>query len=117
VGPILPKEAGRELITVGWRSSVAGIVAGEAWVVIGGRGAVFRARGGVAKLLSLVNFSLNNQRVGGKEEVFSGAEGGAAELVRWSSGREKKSGRGRCGTWRSSRQPFYRRPRGGEQRC
>jgi hypothetical protein len=69
VGPILPEEAGRKLITVGWRSSVAGIIAGEAWVVIGGRGAVFRARGGVAKLLSLVNFSLNNQRVGGKESA------------------------------------------------
>ena len=56
----MPKEAGRELITVGWRSSVAGIVAGEAWVVIGGRGVAFRVRGGVVKLLSLVNFPLNN---------------------------------------------------------
>jgi hypothetical protein len=85
----LPEEARRELITVGWRSSVAGIFVGEAWVVNGGWGAVFRARGGVGKLLSLVNFSLNNQRVGGeKEEGFTGAEGGAAKLVRWTSGRE-----------------------------
>ena len=117
MGPILPEEAGRQLTAVRWRSSAAGVVAGEVWVVIRGRGAVFRARGGVAKLLSLVNFSLNNQRVGGKEEGFTRAEGGAVELVRWSSGREKKSGRGRCGSWRSSGQPFYWRPRGGEQRC
>jgi hypothetical protein len=38
-------------------------------VRIGGRGVVFRARGGAAKLLSLANCSLNNQR---------GGEGGGA---------------------------------------
>jgi hypothetical protein len=43
---------------------VAGVVAGEVWVVIEGRGAVFRVCGDVVKLLSLVNFSLNNQRGG-----------------------------------------------------
>jgi hypothetical protein len=60
VGPILPEVTGRELTTVGWRSSTAGVIAGEVWVVIGGREAVFRVCGDVAKLLSLVNFSLNN---------------------------------------------------------
>jgi hypothetical protein len=100
---------------VRWRSSTAGVVAGEVWVVIGGRGAVFRARGGVAKMLSLANCSLNNQRGGGGGAYRS--RGRAAELARLSLGEGEKSGRGRCGARRSSGRPFYRRPRGGEQRC
>jgi hypothetical protein len=39
-----------------------------------------------------------------------GGEAGAVEI-----GGEKKSGQGRCGSWRSSGQPFYWRPREGEQ--
>jgi hypothetical protein len=113
----LLEEAGRELITVGWRSSAAGIIAGEAWVVIGGRGAVFRARGGVAKLLSLVNFLLNNQRVGGRRRGLpergegrrswcGGARGGKRRVVEADAGHGGARG-----------SLFYRRPRGGEQRC
>jgi hypothetical protein len=60
VGPILPEVTRRELTAARWRSSVAGVVAGEVWVVIRGRGVVFRVCGDVVKLLSLVNFSLNN---------------------------------------------------------
>jgi hypothetical protein len=67
---------GRELTAVRWRNSAAGVVASEVWVVIRGRGAVFRVCGDVVKLLSLVNFSLNNQRRGEKD--LTGAEGGAA---------------------------------------
>jgi hypothetical protein len=37
----LPEVTGRELTTVGWWSSAAGVVAGEVWVVIGGRRVVF----------------------------------------------------------------------------
>jgi hypothetical protein len=44
-------------------------------VVIGGRGAVFRVCGDVVKLLSLVNFSLNNQRRGEEEELTRAEEG------------------------------------------
>jgi hypothetical protein len=84
VGPILLDETGRELTAVRWRSSTAGVIAGEVWVVIGGRGVVFRVCGDVVKLLSLVNFSLSDQR--GEEKELTGAEGGAAELVQWSSG-------------------------------
>jgi hypothetical protein len=49
VGSILPEAAGRKLTAVRWRSSAAGVVAGEVWVVIGGGGAVFRVCGDVAK--------------------------------------------------------------------
>jgi hypothetical protein len=107
VGPILPGEAGRELTAVRWRSSTAGVVAGEVWVVIGGRGAVFRVHGDVAKLLSLVNFSLNIQRRGGGEEELTRAEEGRRS---WCGGAREgeKSGRGRCGSWRSSGRPFGR---------
>jgi hypothetical protein len=90
VSPILPGETGRELTAVRWRSSTAGVVAGEVWVVIGGRGAVFRVRGDVAKLLSLVNFSLNNQRRGGGRGGAYQSGGRATELVRWSSGRGRR---------------------------
>jgi hypothetical protein len=61
----LPEEVGTGLTTGKWRSSAAGAVAGEVCVGIGGRGVVFRARGGAVKLMSLANCSLNNQR-GGK---------------------------------------------------
>jgi hypothetical protein len=115
VGPILPDETGRELTAVRWRSSAAGVIAGEVWVVIGGRGVVFRVCGDVVKLLSLVNFSLNDQREGGEGAYQSGGKGGGAGAVELRG--EEKSGRGRCGSWRSSGQPFYRRPRGGEQQC
>jgi hypothetical protein len=60
VGPILPDVTRRELTTMGWRGSAAGVVAGEVRVVMGGRGAAFRVCGDVVKLLSLVNCSLNN---------------------------------------------------------
>jgi hypothetical protein len=100
VGPILPEVTGRELTTVGWRSSTAGVVTGEVWVVIGDRGSMFRVCGDVVKLLSLVNFSLNNQRVGEEEKELIGAEGGAVELVRWSSGRRvAEAGVGHGGAW------------------
>jgi hypothetical protein len=56
----LPEEAGRGLTAGMWRSSTAGVVAGEVCVGIGGRGVVFRARGGAVKLMSLANCSLNN---------------------------------------------------------
>jgi hypothetical protein len=58
----LPEVTRRELTAVRWRSSTAGVVACEVLVVIRGRGAMFRVCGDVVKLLSLVNFSLNNQR-------------------------------------------------------
>jgi hypothetical protein len=113
----LPEEVGRELTAVRWRNSTAGVVAGEVWVVIGGRGAVFRARGGVAKLLSLANCSLNNQR--GVEEGGGAYRSGgrAVGLARLSSGEGEKRGRGWCGARRSSGRPFYRCPREGERRC
>jgi hypothetical protein len=60
VGPIWPEEAGRGLTAGRWRSSTAGVVAGEVRAGIGGMGVVFHARGCVAKLKSLVNCSLNN---------------------------------------------------------
>jgi hypothetical protein len=93
VGPILPEMTGRELTTMGWWSSAAGVVAGEVWVVIGGREAVFRVCGEVVKLLSLVNFSLNNQRGGrrrrslpkrgeGRRSWCGGARGGREEWLR-----------------------------------
>jgi hypothetical protein len=79
VGSILPEVVGRKLTVVRWRSSAAGVVAGEAWVVIGGRGVVFQVRGGVAKLLSLVNCPLNNQREGRREGAYRrGGRGGGA---------------------------------------
>jgi hypothetical protein len=81
VGSILPEAVGRNLTMVRWRSSAAGVIAGEAWVVIEGRGVVFQVRSGVAKLLSIVNCPLNNQREGGEKEL-TGAVGGAAEPVR-----------------------------------
>jgi hypothetical protein len=81
VGPILPDETGRELTAVRWRSSAAGVVAGEVWVVIGGRGVVFRVCVDVVKLLSLVNFSLNDQREGGEGAYRSGGRGGGASAV------------------------------------
>jgi hypothetical protein len=63
----LPEVTEREMTTVGWRSSAAGVIVGEVWVVIGGRGAVFRVCGDVVKLLILVNCLLNNQRGEEKE--------------------------------------------------
>ena len=66
----MPEEAGRELTAVRWRSSTAGVVAGEVRAGIGGRGVVFHARGGVAKLMSLANCSLINQR--GREKRGKG---------------------------------------------
>ena len=60
------EEAGRGLTAGKWRSSAAGVVAGEVRAGIGGRGVMFHARGGVAKLMILANCSLNNQR--GREE-------------------------------------------------
>jgi hypothetical protein len=97
VGPILLEVTGRELAAVGWRSSVAGVVAGEALVAIGGRAAVLRICGDVVKLPSLVNCSPNNQRGG---EELTGEEGGAAVLARLSSGRGRRvaeAGAGRGG--------------------
>jgi hypothetical protein len=75
---------------VGWQGSAAEVVAREVRVVIGGRGAVFRVCGDVVKLLSLVNCLLNNQRGGEEDKELTGAEGGAAELVRLSSGRGRR---------------------------
>jgi hypothetical protein len=69
----LPEEAGRGLTAGKWRSSAVGVIAGEVCAGIGGRGVVFQARGGVVKLLSLANCSLNNQR-GGEEEGLTGVE-------------------------------------------
>jgi hypothetical protein len=68
VGLIFPEQAGRGLTAGKWRSSATGVITGEVCAGIGGRGVVFQARGGVAKLLSLANYSLNNQRGGGEEE-------------------------------------------------
>jgi hypothetical protein len=78
----LPEEAGRGLTTGKWRSSAVGVVAGEVCAGIGGRGVVFQARGGVAKLLSLANCSLDNQRGGREEEGLTGVEedGGASAI-------------------------------------
>jgi hypothetical protein len=70
----LPEGARRGLTTGKWRSSVVGVVAGEVRAGIRGRGVVFQARGGVAKLMSLANCSLNNQRGGGEEEGLTGVE-------------------------------------------
>jgi hypothetical protein len=91
VGPISPEVTGRGLTTMGWRSSAAGVVACEVWVVIGGRGAVFRVCGAVVKLLRLVNCLLNNQRGGGGEGAhWSGGRGGGAGAVELGEG--EKSG-------------------------
>jgi hypothetical protein len=78
----LPEEAGRGLTTGKWRSSTAEAVACEVCAGIEGRGVVFQARGGVAKLMSLANCSLNNQRVGGEVEGLTRVEedGGASAI-------------------------------------
>jgi hypothetical protein len=88
VGPILPEEAGRGLTAEKWRSSAAGVITGEVPAGIGGWGVVFQARGGVAKLMSLANCSLNNQR-GGEEEGLTGVEedGGASAIELGRGGR------------------------------
>ena len=100
VGPILLEVTGRELTTVGWRSSAAGVVVGEVWVVIGGRGALFRVCGDVVKLLILVNCSLNNQRGGeGERAHLSGGRGGGAGAVELGNWGEEL--RGWCRAWRS----------------
>jgi hypothetical protein len=75
VGSILPEAVGRKLTAVRWRSSAAGVIASEAWVVIGGRGVVFRVCAGVAKLLSLVNCPLNNYREGERRSLPARREG------------------------------------------
>ena len=75
VGSILLEAVGRKLTVVRWQSFAAGVVAGEAWVVIGGRGVAFRVRGSVAKLLSLVNCPLNNQREGERRSLLARREG------------------------------------------
>jgi hypothetical protein len=87
----LPEEAERELTAVRWRSSTAGVVVGEVWVVIGGRGAVFQARGGVAKLLSLANCSLNNQRGGWRRSLPEWRKGGGAGAIELRRGGEEWS--------------------------
>jgi hypothetical protein len=88
----LPEEAGRGLTAGKWRSSAAGVVAGEVRAGIRGRGVVFQARGGVAKLMSLANCSLNNQR--GMEERGRGLPEWkkTAALARLSSGEGEMSG-------------------------
>jgi hypothetical protein len=53
-----------------WRSSTAGVAAGELRAGIGGRGAVFQTHGGVAKLIGLANCLLHNQR--GREKRGKG---------------------------------------------
>jgi hypothetical protein len=73
MGSIWPEEAGRGLTAGRWRSSAAGVVSSEVRAGIGGKGVVFQARGGVAKLMSLANCSLNNQR--GREERGKGLTG------------------------------------------
>jgi hypothetical protein len=80
-------------LTVGkWRSSAAGVVAGEVRAGIRGRGVVFHARGGVAKLMSLANCSLNNER--GREERGRGLPEWrkTVALARLSSGEGEMSG-------------------------
>jgi hypothetical protein len=91
VGPILPEEARRGLTAGKWRSSTARAVAGEVCAGIGGKGVVFQARGGVAKLLSLANCSLNNQR-GGERGRGLPEWRKTAELARLSSGEGEMSG-------------------------
>ena len=88
----MPEEAGRGLTAGKWRSSAAGVVAGEVCVGIGGRGVVFHARGGVAKLMSLANCSLNNRR--GREERGRGLPEWrkTVALARLSSGEGEMSG-------------------------
>jgi hypothetical protein len=88
----LPEEAGRGLTTGKWRSSVVGVVAGEVRAGIGGRGVVFQARGGVAKLMSLANCSLNNQRGGGERTRGLPEWRKTMELARLSSGEGEMSG-------------------------
>jgi hypothetical protein len=92
VGPIWPEEAGRGLTTGRWQSSAAGVVAGEVRAGIGGRGVVFQARGGVAKLMSLANCSLTTR--GGKTERGRGLPEWrkTAELARLSSGEGEMNG-------------------------
>jgi hypothetical protein len=78
----LPEKAGRGLTAGKWWSSAAGVVAGEVRAGIGGRGVVFQARCGVAKLMSLAICSLNNQRGGRDGEGLTGVEedGGASAI-------------------------------------
>jgi hypothetical protein len=52
---------------------------------------------------------------GGEGAHWSGWRGGGAGAIELGEG--EKSDRGRCRAWRSSGRPFYRRSRGGEQRC
>jgi hypothetical protein len=88
----LPEEDGRGLTTGKWRSSEAGVIVGEVRAGIGGRGVVFQARGGVAKLLSLANCLMNNQR-GGRERRRGLSEWRkTTELARLSSGEGEMSG-------------------------
>jgi hypothetical protein len=68
-----------------------GSLAGEVWVVIGGRGVVFRARGGVAKMLSLANCSLNNQRGGWRRSLPERRKGGGAGAIELGRGGEEWS--------------------------
>jgi hypothetical protein len=91
VGLILLEEAERGLTAGKWRSSATGVVAGEVCVGFGGRGVVFQARGGVVKLLSLANCSLNNQR-GGERRRGLPEWRKTAELARLSSGEGEMSG-------------------------
>jgi hypothetical protein len=87
----LLEEAERGLTAGKWRSSATGVVAGEVCVGFGGRGVVFQARGGVVKLLSLANCSLNNQR-GGERRRGLPEWRKTAELARLSSGEGEMSG-------------------------
>jgi hypothetical protein len=91
VGPILPEEAGRGLTVGKWRSSTVGVVASEVRAGIGGRGVVFQARDGVAKLMSLANCSLNKQR-GGERRRGLPEWRKTAELARLSSGEGEMCG-------------------------
>jgi hypothetical protein len=84
VGSILLEAVGRKLTAVRWRSSAAGVVAGEAWVVIGGGGVCFES---VVVWEAIEPSELPAEQLeGGGEKELTGAEGGAAEPVRWSSG-------------------------------
>jgi hypothetical protein len=87
----LLEEAERGLTAGKWRSSATGVVAGEVCVGFGGRGVVFQARGGVVKLLSLANCSLNNQS-GGERRRGLPEWRKTAELARLSSGEGEMSG-------------------------
>jgi hypothetical protein len=87
----LPEEAGRGLTAGKWQGSMAGAVAGEVCAGIEGRGVVFHARGGVAKLMNLANCSLNNQR-GGERRRGLPEWRKTAELARLSSGEGEMSG-------------------------